>query len=249
MVHTPRTDRGFMMVALLVGMAVAAIWMTAMLPSWRQQVQRTKEEDLIFRGEQYARAIALFQLKNRGALPPSIDVLVSQHFLRKKWKDPVTNDDFQPVGIGIVALPGQSTSPQAGQIAAPQPAGSPAGRAGRAGGAPISGSQQPGVSGVRSQSTATSIKVYQNQQQYNLWQFDGALYAALHGMQVQGANQQGGRQGGQPGAGRGGQPGGGAAGPGGARGGTGPGRGGTGTGPGRGGAPPPPTGGRGRGGN
>jgi hypothetical protein len=48
------------MVALLVGMSIAAIWMTAALPAWRQQAQRQKEEDLIFRGEQYARAIVLY---------------------------------------------------------------------------------------------------------------------------------------------------------------------------------------------
>ena len=55
-----RRDRGFAMVALLIGMSVAAIWMTAALPAWRQQAQRQKEEDLIFRGEQYARAIVLY---------------------------------------------------------------------------------------------------------------------------------------------------------------------------------------------
>src|ERR1043165_1991042 len=52
-------DHGYIMVVLLVGMAVSAIWMTALLPSWRQQTQREREADLIFRGEQYARAIAL----------------------------------------------------------------------------------------------------------------------------------------------------------------------------------------------
>ena len=87
-----------MMVALLIAMAVVAIWMTAALPSWRHQAQRAEEEELIFRGEQYARAIALFQNKNRGALPADFDILVSQHFLRKKWKDPVTGCDFLPDG-------------------------------------------------------------------------------------------------------------------------------------------------------
>src|SRR6187455_786265 len=113
MTMTPKRDddRGFAMVALLVGMAIAAIWMTASLPSWRQQVQRQREEDLIFRGEQYARAIMLYQDKNRQANPPSIDILVSQHYLRKKWKDPITNDDFQLMGIGIVQQPGRAQQP------------------------------------------------------------------------------------------------------------------------------------------
>lgn len=249
-------DSGFMMVAILIGMGVAAIMMTAALPSWRQQVQRTREEDLIFRGEQYARAIVLYQIKNRCARPPSIDVLVSQHYLRKKWKDPVTNDDFDLVGIGIVNMPGQGPLTPVGST--PQGGGSarggstPVGQAGqpgatRGGGAPIAASgQQPGLTGVRSKSAAASIKVYQQQQQYNYWPFDAALMAQKMGVNLNAAcnpQQQGGRQGGQgqPGAGRGGQQGGGV-GPGGQ-----PGRGG-GTGPGRGGTPPPPPTGVGRGG-
>ena len=73
-----RGDEGFLMVALLVGMAVTAIWMSAMLPTWRQQAQRERETELIFRGEQYARAIALFYRKNNGALPNNVDDLVQQ---------------------------------------------------------------------------------------------------------------------------------------------------------------------------
>ena len=86
-------DEGFMMVALLVAMSIAAIWMAAALPSWRMQAQREKEDDLIFRGEQYARAINLYTRKmGPGNFPPSIDVLVQQRFLRKKFKDPMTED-------------------------------------------------------------------------------------------------------------------------------------------------------------
>ena len=59
----PHGDRGFMMVAILIGMGVAAIMMTAAVPKWIQQVQRTREEELIFRGEQYARALALYAVK------------------------------------------------------------------------------------------------------------------------------------------------------------------------------------------
>jgi len=233
-------DAGFMMVAILIGMGVAAIMMTVALPSWRQQVQRTREEELIFRGEQYARAIMLYNVKNRGTYPPSIDVLVSQHYLRKKWKDPVTNDDFALVGVGIINLPGPGQStPVGGQT--PTPAG---GRS-QGGASAVGGTGQPGITGVRSKSTATSIKVYQQQQQYNLWQFDAALIAQKMGINMNANPQQGGRQGGQGQPGGRGQQGGGP--------GVGPGQGnrGGGTGPGRGGTTPPatpPVTGRGRGG-
>src|SRR5689334_5099246 len=66
-------DGGFIMVALLIGIAVAAVWMAALLPSWRQQVVRERETELIFRGQQYARAIRLYQQQMGGALPTSFD--------------------------------------------------------------------------------------------------------------------------------------------------------------------------------
>ena len=86
------------MVVLLVAMAVSAVWITALLPAWRQQVTREREAELIFRGEQYARAIFLYRQKNNQTLPPNVDVLVSQRYLRKKYKDPITAKDFLPVG-------------------------------------------------------------------------------------------------------------------------------------------------------
>ena len=73
-----------------------AVLMSALLPVWSHMATREKEEELIFRGKQYARAIGLFQRKFANTAPPTIDVLVEQRFLRKKYKDPITNDDFQP---------------------------------------------------------------------------------------------------------------------------------------------------------
>ena len=146
-------DRGYVMVVLLIGIAVTAVWMGALLPSWHQQAVRQKEADLIFRGEQYARAIALYYRKNNQTLPASIDILVSQHFLRKKYLDPITGKDFLPVAAGFSQAQGgrrgQSPAPQAPQV--------------QLGG---------GISGVRSTSTDTSIRVYNGQQTYSQFAFD-----------------------------------------------------------------------------
>ena len=153
-------DEGFIMVALLVSMAVAAVWMTVLVPAWRQQALRQKEDDLIFRGEQYARAIALYYTKNQ-AYPPTVDVLVTQKFLRRKWKDPITDKDF-------LLVPAPSAT---GQQAA-QPVQGPGRSTGTAPGGVAQGTQMTtGFLGVMSQSSATSIKIYQNQQVYNQWQF------------------------------------------------------------------------------
>jgi type II secretory pathway pseudopilin PulG len=164
-------DGGYIMVVLLIGMAVSAVWMGAMLPSWRQQVVRQKEAELIFRGEQYARAIALYWRKNNQTLPPSIDVLVSQRYLRKKYVDPITNTDFLTVG-GL----GQGFGGSGIGGPSPQAPPSPGGRQmGPSPGLPGQG-QQPGaragISGVRSTSTATSIVVYRGQTSYSQFPFD-----------------------------------------------------------------------------
>src|SRR5262245_5142210 len=116
-------DRGYIMVALLVGMTIAAIWMAATLPAWRQQAVREREEELIFRGTQYARAIAFFYRKNNRSLPSDIDSLVSGKYLRKKWKDPITNDDF--------ALIGQTPQPVGGATPQGNLPGLPTGNASR----------------------------------------------------------------------------------------------------------------------
>ena len=87
----------------------------------------------MFRGEQYARAIGLFQRKNGpGTLPPSFDVLVEQKFLRKKFKDPITDDEFVPVALAAGApTAGQVTPPGGSPPAGSPPAAAPRSRAGR----------------------------------------------------------------------------------------------------------------------
>ena len=251
-------DRGYVMVILLMGMAIAAVWMAATLPAWRQQAVRQKEEELIFRGQQYARALALFYRKNNRTLPSDIDTLVSGRYLRKKWKDPITNDDFAL--LGQVAQPGITNGRPGGTPTGPGTSGNAgnSGRAstptattpGRAGNPTGTSSAAPspfgasggqngvgGITGVASKSTDTSIKIYQNQQQYNLWQFTLTTSGLPLGNNQQGQGQPGRGGPNQPGGlQRPGQPGGI---PGGVPGGRGPG-----------GGPPgaPPPGGRGRGG-
>src|SRR5262245_28992876 len=101
-------QHGYAMAALLVAMAVMSIMMSVAMPVWKQSAQREREEELIFRGTQYTHAIGLFQHKYANAFPPTIDVLIQERFLRKKFKDPITNSDFQPLLQGQ-ATPGSST--------------------------------------------------------------------------------------------------------------------------------------------
>jgi type II secretory pathway pseudopilin PulG len=240
-------EKGYAMAALLIGMSIMAILMTVAMPVWKTAVQREKEAELIFRGQQYARAIELYQRKLPGAAPPNLDVLLDQKFLRKKYKDPITNDDFDLLspnspGAGLGGAPQQTGGRGAapGRGATPAPTG-PAGRVGAPG---IIGAQA-GISGVVSKSKASSLRLYNGRSHYNEWQFVHVPRAAAPGT------------GGGPGAGAPGQRGGPGAGRPGQRGGPGPfqpgisptGRG-TGRGDGRGGPPtfpPNQPGGRGPG--
>ena len=159
---------GHAMAALLVGMAVMAVFLSVTLPVWRTQSQREKETELIFRGMQYAHAIALFQRKYANASPPSIDVLVNEHFLRKKYKDPMTPDgEFQLV----YANQQGSAQPSAGGATSGtiptqgQPQTRPTTQV--TGGATVTA--QGGIAGVASKSTATSIRIYNGHDKYNEW--------------------------------------------------------------------------------
>src|SRR5216117_351259 len=100
-----KSQQGYAMAALLVAMSIMAVMMTVAMPVWKHTAQREKEEELIFRGKQYVHAIGMFQRKFANAYPPNIDVLVDQRFLRKKYKDPITNDDFVIIPVGQ-SLPG-----------------------------------------------------------------------------------------------------------------------------------------------
>ena len=87
-------ERGYAMAALLVSLAVMMVLMSVAMPVWKTQAQREKEAELIFRGEQIARGINLYMRKMGGAsYPPSLDVLVQNRFIRKKYKDPMTEND------------------------------------------------------------------------------------------------------------------------------------------------------------
>jgi type II secretory pathway pseudopilin PulG len=166
------------MAALLVMLGVMSVLMTALLPAWRFQAKREKELELVFRGEQYIRAIGLYERRmGPGSRPPSIDVLVQQRFLRKKFKDPMTEDgEFQPLYLGAnnPASPGG----QPGRGGQPtQPQGPPSTGTGR-------GSQPGqfgagGIIGVVSKSKETSIRTYNGRTHYNEWMF---VYAGQRGM-------------------------------------------------------------------
>jgi type II secretory pathway pseudopilin PulG len=162
------------MAALLVGISVMSVLMSMALPVWSHMVKREKEEELIWRGNQYVRAIRLFQMKFANTFPPTVDVLVDQKFLRKKYKDPITNDDFQLLPPGMMAMPtGVQTPGRGGPPQRSATGGAPPSdlRGGTQVSTPGGGTVGLGIGGVASKSKDTSIKIYNGRQKYNEWQF------------------------------------------------------------------------------
>jgi type II secretory pathway pseudopilin PulG len=144
--HAPIEDaRGFAMAALLVAMALMSLGLSVAMPTWRTLVQREKEEELIWRGQQYDRAVQLYRKKNAAPGAPSIDKLVEGRFLRKKYRDPITNGEFETVGVSATGNAPGVQQPQRGfgQL----------------------------IAGVRSKSKQRSIKILNGRSTYNEWQF------------------------------------------------------------------------------
>ena len=160
------------MAALLVSMSVMAVIMGALLPVWTQLATREKEAELVFRGNQYVRAIGLFQRKYANTNPPTVDLLVEQRFLRKKYKDPITNDDFQPI---FASQAMQGVSAPTGALRPGQQAtaslGTPAQQTLQAGFGSTGATSAGGIIGVTSKSKELSIRLYNGRDKYNEWAF------------------------------------------------------------------------------
>ncbi len=171
------------MVALLVGLAVMMVLIAAVLPLASAEAQRDKEDELIFRGLQYAEGIRNFRRKY-GRYPNTLKEMydIRPRVLRKLWKDPITNsDDWGLISLVSGApLPGQGgpgtggappgggAAPQATPKVPPTPTPSfgfstPGGPGGAAAVGPITG--------VYSKSKKKAYRVYQGRDVYSDWRF------------------------------------------------------------------------------
>jgi type II secretory pathway pseudopilin PulG len=168
---TRRDPSGYTLVALLASVAIMLILMAAAVPSWRYVMKNDREEELIFRGGEIADAIARYQQKNGNALPPSLEVLVKGHFLRREYKDPMTKHGRwrfirQGEALGPIRAPGTpggtgTTTTTTTTTTRPSAFTSPTGAGGTLG----------GIQGVASTSTETSLRVFNGRTKYNEWLF------------------------------------------------------------------------------
>lgn len=95
-----RRQQGFTYVALLIIVAVMGAGLASKGVAWKNSGQRDKETDLLFIGQEFREAIALYYLRSPGQVqeyPKSLEDLISdtrfggtQRYLRKVYQDPMT---------------------------------------------------------------------------------------------------------------------------------------------------------------
>jgi type II secretory pathway pseudopilin PulG len=178
-----RKDEGYILIILMFAVLLMSLGFLVAAPIWKTQIQREKEEELIFRGKQYVEAVRLYQIKNPGKYPEDIETLVEEKFLRRQFEDPMTEDGKWGIIIVQQGMQGRQSS-MAGppQKRGPSRQGQPGAEGqGRGGGAVqklmvvpqdiVESMKGAMIIGVVSLSKENSIKVYNDQTTYDKWLF------------------------------------------------------------------------------
>ena len=200
---TSARSRGYALLVVMMMAVILLISLSAALPSVYTAGQREREEELIFRGNQYARAIATFH-RQFNRYPVSIEELLRTNgirFLRRAYPDPMSRTGkwrfiHANAAGGVLdsaATPGSAGSPgqagsssQTGLMAssgsAPSdskgPPGSPSDFNGQGSAVPGGANQMNGafIIGVASSSPRESIRVWNNHTHYDAWEFLGTQF-------------------------------------------------------------------------
>jgi len=148
---------GYTLIILLFAVTVLIIGLLVAVPVWQTQIQREKEEELIFRGRQYVEAIRLFQLKKPGAFPKTMDELIEEKCIRRLYTDPMTkNGEWN-----IILTYQQASAKQQGSLQQVLIVPS----------SMLAGIDNSRIIGVVSASTLKSKKIYFKQESYDRWLF------------------------------------------------------------------------------
>jgi type II secretory pathway pseudopilin PulG len=147
------SEAGYVLMTVLLTVALMIIFTAAILPTIKYQIENDREEEMIHRGVQYARAIRAYY-KKFGRYPMKIEDLENTsnlRFLRRRYKDP-TNckngkcEDFKllyygdvPLTMGGGILPVQGPGGSPGVAGPGMVAGPGGGMAGNAGAAALAG--------------------------------------------------------------------------------------------------------------
>jgi hypothetical protein len=94
--RTRQRDSGYAIVIVMFFLALLVLSAAAAAPTVLSEIQREREADMVWKGEQYARGVKLFYMKTH-RFPPSLEDLTSNktgiRFMRQAYKDPMNNVD------------------------------------------------------------------------------------------------------------------------------------------------------------
>ena len=169
-----RPGGGYTLVAVVIIFTVMTILLAAVLPSWTTMIQRDNEEELVFRGLQYAEAIRVFQVRF-GRYPVRLEELIEvrPRCIRQLWKDPMSEDGKWGLVFAQAAPERRGRRRGRQETVAPdQPreltgASAPSGRRSRRGDAQTTGP----VIGVHSLSPDSGFRTFFGSTEYKQWQF------------------------------------------------------------------------------
>jgi type II secretory pathway pseudopilin PulG len=179
---------GYNLVMLMVLLMVLNIVVAASLPAWSGVIRREREEELIFRGLQYAEAIRVFQNRFQRS-PVRLEELieVEPRSIRQLWKDPMT-ENGKWVLIPLQGPPGMQVPPNGDPGQGGREDQDENGREegfeddGDSGFGPKSGEIQIGpFKGVHSRSGKTSFLLFNGKDRYDEWHFTVELLTGASG--------------------------------------------------------------------
>jgi type II secretory pathway pseudopilin PulG len=151
-----RGEQGYILLTLMLFVALLAIASLAWIQKVDFEIKRDREEELIHRGVQYSRALRHY-VKKFGHYPARIEDLESTnnvHYLRKRYKDPITGKDFKFLRMNDIQSsfnPGAASGMAPGNPGSPIQGGAPgalnmSNNAGQGGPGPSSNPGGPGPS-------------------------------------------------------------------------------------------------------
>ena len=87
-------EAGSFLVVIMVIVAITSIALGAAVQSWTVRLRRDKEEELIFRAQQYVKAILAYRKEHAGQFPTNLEDLFKPgprqlRYIRKLYKDPL----------------------------------------------------------------------------------------------------------------------------------------------------------------
>jgi type II secretory pathway pseudopilin PulG len=136
-VRSGKGEEGGLLIIVMIGAAVASIGLAVATQSWSSVSRRDKEEELIFRGNQYVDAILAYRKEHAGQFPINLENLYEPgprgyRYIRKLYREPISKHGkwgllyLMPGGRGVYD-PKAAQAAQAGRSGQSAFTGQPAG--------------------------------------------------------------------------------------------------------------------------